>query len=56
MKQELLHVHHTEDDQPHSTASSFVAKKPDPLHFASQLWKGPSGSARGQGVGRERQR
>lgn len=42
---------HIEDDQPCSTASSFVAKKPEQLHFASQLWKGLAGSARELGCG-----
>lgn len=39
-------MHHIEDVQPCSTASSFVAKKPETLHFTSQLWKGRAGFAR----------
>lgn len=34
-----------------STASSFVTKKQEHLHFASQLWKGLVGSAREPGCG-----
>lgn len=41
----------TENNQPCSTASSFVVKKPEPSHFASQLCKGLAGSARESGCG-----
>lgn len=44
-------MHHVEDDQPRSTVGSFVAKKPEPLHFESQLWKGLVDSAREPGCG-----
>lgn len=35
------------------TASSFVTKEQEHLHFASQLWKGLVGSARELGCGEE---